>query len=64
MKELLENNVSNSPSAIKARTEVLAESFQMSLFAKDDPKQEEILARLKGSEGTGNDAIGGAADII
>ncbi len=48
LKELLENNVSNSPSAIKARTEVLAESFQMSLFAKDDPKQEEILARLKG----------------
>ncbi len=48
LKELLENNVNNSPSAIKARTEVLTESFQMSLFAKDDPKQEEILARLKG----------------
>ena len=48
LKELLENNVNNSPSAIKARTEVLTESFQMSLFAKDDPKQEEILTRLKG----------------
>ncbi len=46
--ELLENNVSNSPSAIKARTEVLEGSFQMSLFGADDPKQEELLEKLRG----------------
>ena len=45
--ELLENNVSNSPSAIKARTEVLEGSFQMSLFGADDPKQEELLEKLR-----------------
>ena len=48
LKELLQNNVNaNSQAAIRARSEVVDSAFQMSLFGKDDPKQEELLDKLK-----------------
>lgn len=48
LKELLQNNVNaNSQAAIRARSEVADSAFQMSLFGKDDPKQEELLDKLK-----------------
>ena len=48
LKELLKNNVnSGSAASIKARSEVMENAFQMSLFGKDDPKQEELIDKLK-----------------
>ena len=48
LKELLQNNVNaNSQAAIQARSEVVDSAFQMSLFGRDDPKQEELLDKLK-----------------
>ena len=48
LKDLLENNTNpGSGTAIKARSEVVDSGFQMSLFAADDPKQEELIDKLK-----------------
>lgn len=48
LKELLQNSVNTgSGTAIQAKSEVVDNAFQMSLFGHDDPKQEELIERLK-----------------
>ena len=48
LKELLSNSVNTgSGTAIQAKSEVMDNAFQMSLFGHDDPKQEELIERLK-----------------
>lgn len=48
LKELLSNSVNTgSGTAIQAKSEVVDNAFQMSLFGHDDPKQEELIERLK-----------------
>ncbi len=48
LKELLSNSVNTgSGTAIQAKSEVVDNAFQMSLFGQDDPKQEELIERLK-----------------
>ncbi len=48
LKELLSNSVNTgSGTAIQAKSEVVGNAFQMSLFGHDDPKQEELIERLK-----------------
>ena len=48
LKELLSNSVNTgSGTAIQAKSEVADNAFQMSLFGHDDPKQEELIERLK-----------------
>ena len=65
LKELLSNSVNTgSGTAIQAKSEVVDNAFQMSLFGHDDPKQEELIERLKRPEGVGDDADAGAADSV
>lgn len=48
LKELLSNSVNTgSGTAIQAKSEVVDNAFQMSLFGHDDPKQEKLIERLK-----------------